>query len=224
MFQRAVDRLARTKAIRGRSEVRLEDRLQDALDRRLYGSVLDGRNAQRSMFPWLSRLGNQDAPCWAGTIFAGAQIFPKLGEERSPSSRVDDIPNRLPVYACGATTAICGDAREGDPQVVRVCNEPPQLGKYVVGLLLTLLKQLPLHVLEPALIERRCHIHGFPQRRRVRFHLLSPFAMYAAFPRADYYGDSVPRSRHRRTWRLAESRDSALGSRFPCFQDGPVVR
>ena len=176
------------------------------------------------MLPWLSRLGNQDASRRAGKIFAGAQIFPKLGEEHSPSYRVDDIPNRLPVYACGAATAICGDACKGDPQVVRVCNEPPQLGKYVVGLLLTLLKQLPLHALEPALIERRCHIHGFPQRSRGRFHLLSPFAVYAAFPRSDYYGDSAPRPRHRRTWRLAGLRDPALGSRFPCFQDGPVVR
>jgi len=64
--------------------------------------------------------------------------------------------------------------------------------------------QLPR--LDPGPIQRmERHIHGFPQRPRRPTHRLSPFAMCAALPRSDYYGDSAPRPRPRRTCRLART-------------------
>jgi hypothetical protein len=65
--------------------------------------------------------------------------------------------------------------------------------------------QLALHALEPKTIVLGCDIHRLPQRQRSCTHRLPPFALYAAFPRSDYYEGSVPAPRHRRAWRLAGS-------------------
>ena len=82
--------------------------------------------------------------------------------------------------------------------------------------------QLSLLVLEPAPIEHRRHIHGFPQRRGNRTHLLPPFAPYAAFPRSDYYGGSAPHPRRRWTWQLAEFRIPGARIEVPVFTGGTL--
>jgi hypothetical protein len=88
----------------------------------------------------------------------------------------------------------------------------------------TSLIQLALHVQEPSPVGLRGHIHGLPPRSACRIDLLPSFAMYAVFPRSDYYEGSVPRPRHRSTWEFAGiSLCPALGSEFPCSSEEPVV-
>jgi hypothetical protein len=77
--------------------------------------------------------------------------------------------------------------------------------------------QLALHALEPQTIVRRYDIHRLPQRPRRCTHRLSPFALYAAFPRSDYYEDSAPTLRHRRAWRLAGCFRSGAQLQVPVF-------
>jgi hypothetical protein len=77
--------------------------------------------------------------------------------------------------------------------------------------------QLLLHALEPQTIVRRYDIHRLPQRQRHCIHRLPPFALYAAFPRSDYYEDSAPTPRHRRAWRLAGCFRSGARLQVPVF-------
>ena len=80
-----------------------------------------------------------------------------------------------------------------------------------------MLVQLPLHALEPVLVGPRRHIHGSLQRIGRRTSLLPPFALYAAFPRADYYGGSVPCPRPCWAWQLARLRRPGARIRVPMF-------
>jgi len=108
-------------------------------------------------------------------------------------------------------------AIEGNPKIPWVGYKTPQLLEPIVRIVSTTRIQLALHALEPQTIPCRYGIHRLPQRQRRRTHRLSPFAMYAAFPRADYYEDSAPAPRHRRAWRLAGCSRSGARLQVPVF-------
>ena len=60
-------------------------------------------------------------------------------------------------------------------------------------------------------------IHRLPQRQSRRTHRLPPFALYAAFPRSDYYEGSAPALRQRRAWRLAGCFSAGARAQVPVF-------
>ena len=133
------------------------------------------------------------------------------------------LPDGLFVVGC-SRTAISRYTIEGDPKISWVSYKTPQLLEPIVRILLTTRIQLALHALEPQTIVRRYDIHRLPQRLRRRTHRLSPFAMYAAFPRADYYEDSAPRRDIAGLGGLPDVSVPALDCRFPCSRGEPWVR
>jgi hypothetical protein len=59
VLQGAVTPSSRSEPVRDMPKLRLEDWLQNILDRGLHDAISDRRNAQGSEFPWFPRLGNQ---------------------------------------------------------------------------------------------------------------------------------------------------------------------
>jgi hypothetical protein len=83
--------------------------------------------------------------------------------------------------------------------------------------LLTPLIQLLLHAEDPSLIGLKIRVHGSFLRLQKRLVHLSPFAMWPAFPTADYYGDSAPLGLLPRSPRIAcvRYRRTPRGSHVP---------
>src|SRR5712692_1723925 len=217
VLERPVGRLCRTETVRAGIEIPLENRLQDVLHRCLYDPVLDGGDTKGAKLPGLSWLGNEHAPNRTGPVGPRAKFCSELLDEcTNPIGQ--DFPHRPSVHACRTTPAVTRHSSNGHPQIAQVCYQSPQLAENVVGILKTSSVQLLSLALEPALVELRRHIHGFPQRLGSHTHLLPPFAMRAAFPRSDYYGDSVPHWRHRWTWQLAEGSHLGAPIEVPVFQ------
>src|SRR5262252_5574904 len=217
MLQRSVSGLARPEAVRARIEIRLEDRLEDVLHCALHDPVFHGGDAEGAKLPQLSCLGDEHAPDRARSVRTRAQLRAQRLDEFVDSLQ-QHLRHRDAVYARRAAALVPGDAREREPQVPWVRHQTPELVEDVASTLHTSRVQLPLLVLEPAQVELRCHIRGFPQRLGMRTHLLPPSAMCAALPRADYYGGSAPRSRHHRTWRLAGLRMAGARIEVPVFE------
>src|SRR5215472_16422708 len=78
-------------------ELRLEDWLQECLDRALNNAVLDRGNGQGTELPWFTRFGDELAPRRAGSICAGAQFGLKLVEESPFPNLGADAPHGHPV-------------------------------------------------------------------------------------------------------------------------------
>ena len=74
----------------------------------------------------------------------------QLCDERRRPLRRRTFLTVIPSTPAVRRPLIAGDAREGDPQVARVGNQPPQLAEDVVGLVPTSRVQLPLLAPEPA--------------------------------------------------------------------------
>src|SRR5664279_57130 len=66
------------ESIRGRTEVRLEDRLEHELDRRLHDPVAHRRDAQASELP--RALRDQPLTCGQRTVGASLELLTELGE------------------------------------------------------------------------------------------------------------------------------------------------
>jgi hypothetical protein len=127
------------------------------------------------------------------------------------------FPYRDSINAWAACAAVALHAREGHSQITRICHQTPELFELVDRIFTTLRVQFALHALEPMSIVLGCDIHRLPQRPRRHTHRLSPFAMCTAFPCSDYYGDSAPRLRHRRAWRLADCFLASAQLKVPVF-------
>jgi hypothetical protein len=206
MLQRPVDSARRAEAVRDGKEIRLEDRLEDALQRCLHDAIFDGGNAQGSVLPWCAGLGDHHPSDRARAETAGLEFLAQdLHEDLAAAALSHELAHRDTVDARRAAPAVAGDALEGTSQGAGVHDETPQLTKDVAQIISTSPVKLALDAPEPVLIGLRRRIRGFP-RRHARFtHGLPPFAMCAAFPRSDYYGGSAPRTRPRQTWWLAEA-------------------
>jgi len=127
------------------------------------------------------------------------------------------FPYRDSINAWAACAAVALHAREGHSQITRICHQTPELFELVDRIFTALRVQFALHALEPKTIVLGCDIHRLPQRPRRHTHRLSPFAMCTAFPCSDYYGDSAPRLRHRRAWRLADCFLASAQLKVPVF-------
>jgi hypothetical protein len=208
--------LRRTKAVRGRIEIRLEDGLQDVLHCSLNDPVFHGGDPERAVLPEFAWLRDENPSNGARSVPSCAKLLAELLQE-GLDTRAKHVCHRDPVYAAGASAAVAVDAREGDSEVAGVCDESRQLLEHVGRVVTTSRVQLALHVQEPETIVPGCHIHGLPLRLHRCTHLLPSFAMYAAFPRLDYYDGSVPRPRHHRAWRLAGVARSGARIAVPTF-------
>ena len=240
MLQRSVDSAPGAEAVRDGEEVRLENRLQDALQRCLHDAIFDGGDAQGTVSPWSACLGDSHPPDRARAETAELEFFAQsLHEALDPTALAHELGHRDAVDARRAAPAITGDALEGASQGAGVHDEPPQLAEDVVQILPTSPVKLALDVPEPVPIGLRRRIHGFPQRHARFTHGLPPFALYAALPRSDYYGGSAPRTRRRQTWWLADEDSAsarlgvpvfttqthgAVGGRLCPWQRGPLPR
>jgi hypothetical protein len=225
MRQCAAHGTSGSEAVRSRVEPRLEDRLHDLLHSSLDRTIFHGWDTQRPEDTRFSGFRDQNS-AHRVRLELTAPNFLADCDKIFFRSLLQDCLHRDPVYACRTGTAIALHASKGDSKISWVCNKTPQFIEPIVRMISTLRIQLALHALEPQTIVCGCGIHRLPQRPRRCTHRLSPFAMYAAFPRADYYEDSAPVPRHYRAWRLARYfliRRSTTGSRvhkedLKCFR------
>src|SRR5262245_23656991 len=81
VFYRSVDALTGAKAKRGRIEVCLENRLEDALQCGLYNPILHGWDAQGAKLPRLPDFGDQHSPNRARPVCPCSQIRAQSLEE-----------------------------------------------------------------------------------------------------------------------------------------------
>jgi hypothetical protein len=173
-------------------EIRLEDRLQKILHRALYDAVTHGRNAQGAEFPWFSRLGDKLPAGWARLVSAIPQVVTEVFYERLLTRHRANIRDRLPVNPGGAASLVPGNPSPGDAEVAAINDPIPQVSVNVVGICTAPLIEFALNAEEPSLISLITRVHGWFLRLRNPIGSLPAFAMYAAFPRSDYYTGSVP--------------------------------
>jgi hypothetical protein len=222
VFQRSVNRLAGSKAIRDGEEIRLEDRLEDGLECCLNDPVLHSGNPQAAKLPGCADLRDEDSSHRRWPVCARAQLHAQCCNECLGPLR--HVPHRDAVHACRSSAAVTRDAREGHSQVAGVGDQPPQLAKDVVDLLLTSRVQLSLLDPEPVPVGSGRHIHGFPRRPRSHTHHCLP-SPCTRLSRARTTTEAPPLIRD--VARPVGSPDfacPALGSRFPCSKDEPLVR
>jgi hypothetical protein len=216
VLERAVNSSTGAKSIRDGVEVRLEDRLQDALHCCLHDTICDGRYSEGSILPRTTWLRDQHPSHRARLVRLKLQHFAHIVHEAFSPYLSDELRHRDSVHACRTPTAIAGDAMQGAAQRSGIHDEPPELAKDEVQIGPTPVVERALNVPEPILVGLRRRIRGLLRRNPRPTHRLPPFAMCAAFPRSDYYGGSVPRPRRHRTWQLAApcwARRSDRGSR-----------
>jgi hypothetical protein len=109
MLQGRVTAPARSKPVRDVPERCLEDRLQQVLDRTLHEAISDGRNAQRSELPRLTRLRNPLPAARHRLIPSDPQVVTKLLQESLASHCRANASHRLPVDSSGSSAFIRGD-------------------------------------------------------------------------------------------------------------------
>ena len=109
MLQGGVTAPSGSKPIRDMPKRRLEDRLQQVLDRTLHEAIGDSGNAQRSEFPRLARLWNPLPAARARLKPSGPQVVTKLLQETLASHCRANASHCPPVDPGGSSAFIRGD-------------------------------------------------------------------------------------------------------------------
>jgi len=150
------------------------------------------RNTQGAEFPWLARLGDQLPAGWARLVSAIPQVVTEVFNERLLTRRRANVRDRFPVNPCGPVALVPGNPPPGTAKIAAIYDPVPQVSVSVVGICTAPLIEFALNAEEPSLIGLITRVHGWFLRLRNPIDSLPAFAMYAAFPRSDYYAGSVP--------------------------------
>src|SRR5882672_6831569 len=113
VLERSVNSSTRAKSVRDGEEVRLENRLQDALHCCLHDPICDGRYAQGSILPGATLLRDQHPSHRARLVRLKLQRFAHIVHEAFRSDVPYELRHRDPVHACRTSTAVAGDALQG---------------------------------------------------------------------------------------------------------------
>ena len=117
---------------------------------------------------------------------------------------------------------IAGNLAPGASQIAVIGYPIPQLAIASVGIIPAPLIELALNAEEPSLISSFIRVHGCFLRLHSLSVSLPAFALYTAFPCADYYAGSAPCFDLRRSPRLARCPTSSDRARFPCSSFRPL--
>ena len=165
MLQSAMGAPSGSKPVGDMPELRLEDWLQENFDRALNDAIFNRGDAQGSELSWFSRLGDEHAPRWAGSICAGAQFGLKSIKKALLADLGADASHGHPVDPGGAFASVGGHA---PPSVAKHCGvgEPtPHVPPCIVGICLAPLIEFALNAEYPSLIDLMIHVHGSFLRR-----------------------------------------------------------
>jgi hypothetical protein len=189
-----------------RLEVHLKDRLQHQHQAGLHEPVHRGRDAQPPPLAVLAGLGDHAFPHRQRSEPASLELLPRVCQEGFGGGLAGDERGNDPVHPGRACPPVAPHPFPRNSEEVRVADEVEQIVEPTARIGGRPLVQLGLHPLYslPGLIEVRPRLTGIHQRLQPLQCLacvnpLGPFAMYAAFPRSDYYGPSAPPRRRRQT-------------------------
>ena len=197
------------EAVRGRIEVRLEDRFQHQLERHLDQSVFERGNAQWAELPRLARLWDKPLSNRLGLVGSSAQVLSDVLQKTCDAIGPPfDLLPRHAIRARRVAAPIPGQPLPSAEQCSAVAYDIEQIREPLVGVRGTPPIQLALHVenrpgihrvgqmslscLQVASTARLRHVDGFPalgllRRLRPRF-ARSPVASAIRSPRGGNAG------------------------------------
>ena len=186
------------ESVRGRAEVRLEDRLEHELGRRLHDPVAHRRDAQASELPRALR----DQPLTRGqrTIGAILELLAELGED-TINAHLLDVLAGLAIDTGGPRPPVAFHPLPRDEQRRGVADQVEQIAETLLLVLgcpsvqLRLPSQYPL-LRRPSRQAARAYSRPTSRTASDAAVLLSAFAMWTAFPSSDYYADSATPRAH----------------------------
>src|SRR5208282_1739345 len=224
VLQGAVAASSGPKPVRHMPKARLEDRLQDVLDRTLNYAVTHCRDTEGSELPRLTRLGDQLPSRRARFIPAAPQVALDLFQEQVHTHCRADSRYCHPIDPGSSTPLVQSDLSPGAPQVPDIRNPVPHVAVAVFRMSSAPLIEFALHAEEPGFISLIIQVHGWFLRLHNSVGSLPAFAMYTAFPCANYYAGSAPSIHHLPSPWLARFRCRAVdqGSHVPVLDLHPV--
>ncbi len=122
---RVVSPAVRTEPVGTRKKIRLENRLQHQLQRRLRHPVTNGCDPEVADLP--ARLGDRAPPRRQGLEGAGLQIFPQFREELLHPTHGLDVAGGSAVHPGRARALVVPDPVPGDQQEAWVRDEVEQV-------------------------------------------------------------------------------------------------
>jgi hypothetical protein len=114
-------------------EVRLKDRLEHQLERRLHHTVPHGRDPKHPQLA-AAGLGDQPLPHGQRAKRARSQVGTQLGEERLLAAPLLDVVGRLAVHPSGTRPLVPLDPAPCHQQHRRVTDEVEQVSKPATGI------------------------------------------------------------------------------------------
>src|SRR5664279_2348121 len=114
------------KSVRGRAEVRLEDRLEHELGRRLHDPVAHRRDAQASELP--RALRDQPLTRWQRTVGAALELLTELGEDSIHADLLDALAG-LAIHTGGPRPPVAFHPLPRDEQRRGVADQVEQIAE-----------------------------------------------------------------------------------------------
>ena len=126
--------------------------------------ILDRGNAQGTVLPWFTGLGDEPTPRRARSICAGAQFGLKLIEETLFPDFGADASRSHPVDPSGSAASVGGHSSPSVAEHAKVSEPTPHVLPTVVGMRLAPLIEFALNAEYPSLIGWVIRVHrSFPR-------------------------------------------------------------
>ncbi|MGB8842759.1 MAG: hypothetical protein WCC64_17020 [Aliidongia sp.] len=125
-------------------------------------------------------------------VSAIPQVVTEMFDEYLLTRRRANARDRHSVDPSRTPALVSGNPSPGYAEVAAINDPVPQVSVSVVGICTAPLIEFALNAEEPSLIGLITRVHGWFLRLRNPIGSLPAFAVYAAFPRSDYYAGSVP--------------------------------
>ena len=208
----------RPEPIGDRQKVRLEDRFQHELERRLDDPVRDRRYPEFANLPRPTRLGDHAFPHRQRGERARLQLGTQVVQEPRHPDDLLDVGGRQAVHAGRVGASVTRDPAERHEQRRRVVHEVEQVIEPAAWIGCRPTVKLGLHLRYPSPSRSRARCAAI--RRRVLRHCsllpfsipLPPFPMCRALPGSEYYGGSAPSRADRRSTRPTQRPRRMRGS------------
>ncbi len=176
---------------RGWIEVRLEDGFQDEFQGHLHQSVFERWDAERPELTRSARLRNKPLADELGPVVSAAQFLPDFREELfCPTRPLFDLTPRDPVRAGRSASRVAGEPLPSMAESAAITHQIEQVRESSYR------ESASLHLYSLRCMSRTNAVFTAPgligPPPAGLLYPLSPFAMLAAFPPSDYYGDSAP--------------------------------